>query len=78
MTYLCTYVGGISVSGDASVNLLPGIYYLQGGGFSATDHAAITGTGVLHSAWNEGRGNIARGPRLCAHHATITGGLGPG
>jgi PKD repeat protein len=42
-----TYDGGIEVTGDASVTLLPGIYYLNGGGFSVSDHGSVTGSGVL-------------------------------
>ncbi len=42
-----TYLGGISVSGRASVTLAPGVYYLEGGGFSVTDKASVTGSGVV-------------------------------
>ena len=42
-----TYNGGVSVDGSASVTLLPGIYYMKGGGFSVTAHGSVTGTGVL-------------------------------
>jgi hypothetical protein len=42
-----TYVGGIRIAGQASVTLLPGVYYLQGGGFSVNDQAAVSGAGVL-------------------------------
>jgi Flp pilus assembly protein TadG len=41
------YKGGISISDFASVTLLPGIYYMQGGGFSVTGAASVTGNGVL-------------------------------
>jgi hypothetical protein len=43
------YIGGISVTGKGSVVLNPGIYYMQGGGFSVTgtSTANITGTGVM-------------------------------
>ena len=42
-----TYVGGIKASGNAKVTLAAGTYYLQGGGFSVTDSAIVTGTGVF-------------------------------
>ncbi len=42
-----TYVGGIKVSGAGSVVLLPGVYYLKGGGFSITGSGSVTGIGVL-------------------------------
>ena len=42
-----TYVGGISISGNASVILEPGIYYMKGGGFSDTGSGSVTGNGVL-------------------------------
>ena len=41
-----TYVGGISVSGQASVTLAPGVYYLEGGGFSVTG-GSVSGSGVV-------------------------------
>lgn len=42
-----TYVGGIHVSGQAQVTLAPGVYYLQGGGFSVSGGARVYGQGVL-------------------------------
>jgi hypothetical protein len=43
------YIGGINISGNAHVVLAPGIYYLQGGGFSVSGGATVTdnGQGVL-------------------------------
>jgi hypothetical protein len=41
------YVGGIHVSGQASLVLAPGIYYMQGGGFSFTGQGSFTGNGVM-------------------------------
>jgi phosphodiesterase/alkaline phosphatase D-like protein len=43
------YIGGIEVSGKANVILEPGLYYLQGGGFSVSGKATVTdnGQGVL-------------------------------
>lgn len=42
-----TYVGGIHISGQGDVTLQPGIYYLQGGGFSITGKGKVTGNGVM-------------------------------
>jgi hypothetical protein len=41
------YTGGISISGATSVTLLPGIYYMQGGGFSLSGSSNLTGSGVM-------------------------------
>ena len=41
------YVGGISLSGNASAVLLPGIYYLKGGGFSMSGNGSLTAPGVM-------------------------------
>jgi hypothetical protein len=43
------YQGGIKISGQAHVILLPGVYYLQGGGLSVSGQATVTdnGLGVL-------------------------------
>jgi Flp pilus assembly protein TadG len=40
------YTGGISVSGSGSLTLQPGVYIIQGGGFSAKDTASLTALGV--------------------------------
>lgn len=42
-----TYVGGITASGKAKVTLAAGTYYLQGGGFTVSGNAIVTGSGVL-------------------------------
>jgi hypothetical protein len=42
-----TYVGGIAVDGTASVTFSPGVYYMEGGGFTVTGKGSVTGTGVL-------------------------------
>jgi hypothetical protein len=39
--------GGISVSGTASLNLAPGIYYMDGGGFSFTGQGSLVGNEVM-------------------------------
>lgn len=41
------YRGGISVSGQASLVMLPGIYYMENGGFSFTGQGSLTATGVM-------------------------------
>lgn len=41
------YKGGISISGNGLVTLLPGIYYMDGGGFSLTGGGSLIGTGVM-------------------------------
>jgi hypothetical protein len=43
------YIGGINISGHAHVVLAPGLYYLQGGGFTVSGQATVTdnGQGVL-------------------------------
>ena len=42
-----TYNGGIQISGNAKVTFAPGTYYLNGGGFSVSGNAVVTGTGVF-------------------------------
>ena len=42
-----TYVGGLKFSGKAAVTLLPGVYVMEGGGFSVTGQASVTGSGVV-------------------------------
>src|SRR5207249_838500 len=41
------YKGGISVSGTASLVLAPGIYYMDGGGFSFSGQGSLRGDGVM-------------------------------
>jgi hypothetical protein len=41
------YKGGISVSGSGSLTLMPGIYYMDGGGFSFSGMGSLQGTGVM-------------------------------
>jgi hypothetical protein len=42
-----TYLGGIKISGQASVTLAAGVYILEGGGFSVSGHATVTGQQVM-------------------------------
>jgi hypothetical protein len=41
------YKGGISASGKANVTLLPGIYYMDGGGFSFSGQGDLVAQGVM-------------------------------
>jgi len=41
------YIGGIQVTGQDNVVLNPGIYYMEGGGFSFTGQGSLTGNGVM-------------------------------
>ena len=41
------YTGGISLTGNGSITMMPGIYYLNGGGLSATGGGSISGSGVM-------------------------------
>jgi hypothetical protein len=62
------YTGGISLSGQASVVLNPGIYYLNGGGLSLSGGASISGSGVMF--YNDpGSGN---GQIDLAGHGSVT------
>jgi hypothetical protein len=57
------YPGGIALSGQTSVTLLPGIYYLAGGGLKVTGQASIQGDGVM----------IYNDPEDCNHGVQIAG-----
>ena len=41
------YQGGIDITGQANVTLLPGIYYMQCGGFNFGGQGSLTATGVM-------------------------------
>jgi Putative Flp pilus-assembly TadE/G-like len=41
------YKGGISVSGQGGIVMQPGIYYMQGGGFSFTGQGSLLAPGVM-------------------------------
>jgi Flp pilus assembly protein TadG len=41
------YQGGISITGQVNVVLRPGVYYMQGGGFSYGGQGNLTGNGVM-------------------------------
>jgi hypothetical protein len=42
-----TYVGGLQFSGKSAVTLLPGVYVMEGGGFSVSGQTSVTGSGVV-------------------------------
>ena len=42
-----TYVGGLHLSGKNAVTLQPGVYVMEGGGFSVTGQASVMGSGVV-------------------------------
>jgi hypothetical protein len=49
-TKICpgTYYGGIKISGSANVTMLPGVYYIAGGGFLVSGAGSVDGTaGVM-------------------------------
>jgi hypothetical protein len=41
------YKGGIQDSGNGNLTLQPGIYYMQGGGFSITGQGSVVGNGIM-------------------------------
>jgi hypothetical protein len=41
------YQGGIDVTGQATLNMAPGIYIMQGGGFSFSGQGALNASGVM-------------------------------
>jgi hypothetical protein len=41
------YQGGISVSGQGSITMQPGIYYMDGGGFAFTGQGSLLASGVM-------------------------------
>jgi Flp pilus assembly protein TadG len=41
------YHGGITITGQANVTMLPGIYYMDGGGFSFGGQGSLTANGVM-------------------------------
>jgi len=66
--YPGVYKGGISASSTASLTLMPGIYYMDTGGFSFTGYGSLIGHGVM--IYNDpGNGN-ADGVNISAN-ATV-------
>jgi Putative Flp pilus-assembly TadE/G-like len=75
------YVGGISIGSTTSVTLLPGIYYIQGGGFILSGSSNLTGSGVM--IYNapvaasdqislSGSGNVTLSPPTSGRYSGIT------
>lgn len=54
--YPGVYLGGITISGYASVNFQPGVYTLYGGGLSIGTYGTVSGSGVCF--YNTGTNNI--------------------
>jgi Putative Flp pilus-assembly TadE/G-like len=83
-TYICppgVYKNGISVSGKDSLILQPGIYYMDGGGFSFSGQGSLTATGVMiyndpHSNSDDvsitGQGAVTWSPPLTGTYAGMT------
>src|SRR5690606_33525407 len=42
-----TYRGGISVSGKGNLNMAPGVYYMDGGGFQFSGQGNLVAEGVM-------------------------------
>jgi len=57
------YHGGITISGKGSVNMLPGIYYMDGGGFSMSGQGNMYAPGVM----------IFNAPKSSSDTISITG-----
>ncbi len=69
------YVGGISISGNSSVILASGIYYLQGGGLSETGNVSLTGSGVmLYNAPNTSSDTVNLTGNLVLNLSPMTSG----
>jgi hypothetical protein len=75
------YVGGISVTANATLKMNPGLYYMDGGGFKITGNGNVTGTGVtIYNAPNSnsdtvslaGNGNITLTPQTAGDYEGIT------
>jgi hypothetical protein len=60
------YSGGITVTGQASLTMAPGIYYMDGGGFSFTGQGNLNAQGVM----------IVNAPTKSSDVITITGSPG--
>ena len=74
------YNGGISIGGQASAVLNPGIYYMNGGGFSMSGSGNLTGTGVMIYNYPQsnsdtvsisGQGSITLSPMLTGPYKGI-------
>jgi hypothetical protein len=78
-----TYVGGIVIDGTASVTLLAGVYYMNGGGFLVSGHGSVTdnGAGVLLVNAPAGPNDVisitGQGSVSLTASSSLTGGLAP-
>jgi hypothetical protein len=61
--YPGVYTGGITVTGGASLTMMPGIYYMDGGGFSFSGLGNLYAAGVM----------IVSNPRLNSDNISING-----
>jgi type II secretory pathway pseudopilin PulG len=52
-----TYTSGINISGNATVTMSPGTYYIKSGGFKVSSNANVTGSGVF--IYNTGGGSVS-------------------
>jgi len=59
-----TYVGGIKISGAGQVTMAPGIYYIQGGGFSVKGKGNVVGDGVMIYNTGAKPGAVSLGGRV--------------
>jgi hypothetical protein len=72
------YTGGLAISGSASVQLNPGIYYINGGGINMSGPSSLIGSGVTiyntgGGAINlSGTGSISLNPTTSGTYAGIT------
>ena len=74
------YNGGISIGGQASATLNPGIYYMNGGGFNFTGQGNLTANGVMiynyplsnsDTVSISGQGNVTMSPMLSGPYKGI-------
>jgi hypothetical protein len=76
-------VGGIAINGTASVTLLPGVYFMQGGGFTVSGKGSVTdnGAGVLLVNAPAGPGDVisitSHGSVSLTASSALTGSLAP-
>ena len=64
--YPGTYHGGITITGQANVTMMPGIYYIDGGGFSFSGQGNLVANGVM----------IFNAPKSASDNITLSGSNG--
>lgn len=52
------YRGGLTISGNGTVNFAPGVYIIDGGDFRVTGNGAMVGEGVTFILTNSGNGSV--------------------